>query len=104
MDKIVNVVYNQRDMTCGGCGNKDAYRITSQGGSEHCNVCGGASISSFKFSDVYFKGPVFEPHLADPDKSPKGNFVTSREHKAALMRDLGVRETGDRVHGARVRA
>ncbi len=57
---------------------------------------------SFRFSDVYFKGPGFEPHLADPDKSPKGNFVKSREHKAQMMRTLGVRETGDKVHGARV--
>lgn len=104
MDKNVNVVYNQRDMKCGGCGNEDAYRFSLVKGIEKCNACDPSGISSFKFSDVYFKGPGFEPHLADPDKSPKGNFVTSREHKAALMRDLGVRETGDRVHGARVRA
>lgn len=59
-------------------------------------------MSSFRFSDVYFAGEGFEPHLADPEKSPKGNFVRSREHKAQLMREIGVRETGDRVHGARI--
>ncbi len=58
-------------------------------------------MSTFRFSDVYFKGPGFESHLADADKSPKGNFVRSREHKAVLMRELGVREVGDKVHGAR---
>lgn len=104
MDKNENVVYNQRDMKCDGCGNAEATRISYSAKGEACDKCGRTSISSFKFSDVYFKSPGFEPHLADPDKSPKGNFVRSREHKAALMRELGVRETGDRVHGARARA
>jgi len=58
-------------------------------------------MGTFRFSDVYFKAPGFESHLADPEKSPKGNFVRSREHKAMLMRTLGVREVGDKFHGAR---
>ncbi len=87
-------------MTCSGCGNDEAHRISYSAKGESCDKCGASS--TFRFSDVFFKGAGFEPHLADPDKSPKGNFVRSREHKAQLMRELGVRETGDRVHGARV--
>jgi hypothetical protein len=87
-------------MICTGCGNKRASRGSwSLGGAMTCDACG--SASSFKFSDVYFRKPGFEPHLADPEKSPKGTFVRSREHKAMLMKTLGVREVGDKVHGAR---
>lgn len=91
-------------MECSGCGNSDAYRISYTPKGESCDKCGGVRLAAFRFSDVYFSGAGFEPHLAHPDTSPKGNFVRSREHKAQLMRDLGVRETGDRVHGARARA
>ena len=79
-----------------------AHRISYSAKGESCDKCGGVGMSPFKFSDVYFKAPGFEPHLADPEKSPKGNFVRSREHKAQLMREIGVKETGDKVHGARV--
>lgn len=88
-------------MTCSGCGAKDAYRVSYSSAGEACDKCSPGSMSTFRFSDVYFKGPGFEPHLADPDHSPKGNFVHSREHKAALMKGLGVREVGDKRHGAR---
>lgn len=88
-------------MQCSGCGNKAAYRVSYSSGGESCDVCAPGQMNTFRFSDVYFKGPGFETHLADPEKSPKGNFVTSREHKAMLMRELGVRETGDKVRGAR---
>lgn len=88
-------------MECSGCGNKEAHHLSfTLDGSSKCNACG-AAAGSFRFSDVYFKGPGFEPHLADPDKSPKGNFVRSREHKAVLMKSLGVSEVGDKRHGAR---
>lgn len=87
-------------MNCGGCGNKEAYRISATPAGESCDKCA-PSLGTFHFADVYFKGPGFEPHLADPEKSPKGNFVTSRSHKAQLMRDLGVKEVGDKLHGAR---
>jgi predicted nucleic acid-binding Zn ribbon protein len=88
-------------MECSGCGNKSAYRVSFSSSGESCDKCGAATLSTFRFSDVYYKGPGFEAHLAHPEKSPKGNFVTSREHKAVLMRELGVRETGDKIHGAR---
>lgn len=89
-------------MVCSGCGHKSAYRVSYSSAGESCNACAPATISTFKFSDVYFKGPGFEAHMADPEKSPKGNFVRSREHKAALMREIGIREVGDKVHGSRV--
>ncbi len=88
-------------MVCNGCGNKAAYRVSFSSAGESCDRCGAASMNSFRFSDVFFQKPGFEPHLADPEKSPKGTFVRSREHKAMLMRTLGVREVGDKVHGAR---
>ena len=68
---------------------------------EACDACSKSTMSAFRFSDVFFQKPGLEPHLAHPDHSPKGNFVRSREHKAVLMRELGVREVGDKVHGAR---
>ena len=87
-------------MVCEGCGNKDAHEWKFSSSGQSCNACRPAA-STFRFSDVFFQKPGFEPHLAHPDHSPKGNFVRSREHKAALMRELGVRETGDKVRGAR---
>lgn len=57
-------------------------------------------MSTFKNPDAYFKSPGFEPHLAD-SKNPNGQMIHSRAHKAEVMRQLGVHERGDRVHGAR---
>ena len=70
-------------------------------GGETCNACAPSSMSSFRFSDVFFKKPGFEEHIAHPEKAPQGVYVRSREHKARLMRDLGLREVGDKVRGAR---
>lgn len=89
-------------MKCSGCGNESAYRLSYSAAGESCDSCG-APASSFKFSDVFFRGPYHDQHIADPDRSPKGTFVRSREHKAALMAGLGIREVGDKVHGARDR-
>lgn len=86
-------------MTCSGCGNKDAHRISYSAKGESCNSCGASN--NFKFSDVYFKGPGIEPNLADPNKTQMGTMIYSREHKARVMKELGVKESGDRVHGAR---
>lgn len=90
-------------MQCSGCGNKEAYRLSYSpskdgGKSESCDKCGASS--GFKFSDVFFKGEYFDPHIAHPEKSPKGNLIRSREHKAALMREIGITECGDKRHGS----
>jgi hypothetical protein len=89
-------------VNCDSCSNKEAVRLSYRGGVETCDRCG--DVPAFKFSDVYFpqkSGAHFVTNLADPNKSQLGNMVYSREHKAQLMRDLGVKESGDRVHGAR---
>lgn len=89
-------------MNCDSCKSEEAIRVSYSGGKESCDRCG--SMPSFRFSDVFFSGksgPHFEPNLAEPNKSPLGSIVYSREHKARLMRELGVKESGDRVHGAR---
>ena len=72
----------------------------SLSGAASCNACGQSS-NSFRFSDVYFKEAYFDPHIAHPENSPRGNQIRSREHKAFLMRELGLKEKGDKVHGAR---
>lgn len=87
-------------MVCGGCKNPEAYRVSYSTAGETCNACA-PSMSSFRFSDVFFQKPGFEEHIAHPEKAPQGVFVRSREHKARVMRDLGIREVGDRVRGAR---
>ena len=56
------------------------------------------SDKSFYPPDVYFKKEYFEPHFA-VDGSPYGQQIRSRRHKAEIMKNLGIRETGDRVHG-----
>ena len=88
-------------MECSGCGNKSAYRLSYSASKTSCNRCG--SSSGFKFSDVYFKGPYFDGHIADPNKSPDGTFFHSREHKAAIMKSIGISEVGDKRHGSRDR-
>jgi len=52
---------------------------------------------------VFFQKPYLDPHLIDP-KDPKqhnGVWIESKRHKAEIMKKLGWREAGDRVHGGR---
>jgi hypothetical protein len=67
-----------------------------------CNRCFDASIP--EHPDVYFRQPYWDDNLHDQDDPSydpeKGIFVTSKAHKAYLFKKLGVREGGDRVHGA----
>ena len=51
-------------------------------------------------SDVYFRGPHFEPNLGD-EKNVNGRFINSRNEKARILKEQGLREAGDRVHGSR---
>ena len=52
---------------------------------------------------LYFRQPYLDPNLAHPDRpwEKDGVLVTSKRHKAALMREQGLVEAGDRKHGAR---
>jgi len=88
---------------CDSCGNNEAVRLHASAGNPiTCEKCG--PLGHFRFSDVYFnqkKGEQFISNLAHDSKAPLGQVVRSREHKAAIMRELGVIESGDRRHGAR---
>ena len=85
-------------MICSSCHNKNAYRLSYSRDGEKCDKC--CPQSAFKFSDVFFKGEYFDPMLADPKKSLHGTLIKSREHKAEVMRQLGVTECGDKRHGS----
>ena len=89
-------------MKSDNCGNGEAVRMSFRKDACVCDKCG--VNSAFKFSDVYFnqaKGEYFDPHIAHPDKYPHGAMIKSREHKALLMKELGIRESGDKFHGSR---
>jgi len=96
-------------MKCNGCGNKHAVFIKTRFDNaygddknkqiyEVCDKCG--QVVSKGSPDVYFREPVFECNLGD-EAHPYGQWVTSKAHKAAIMRAQGMREKGDRIHGAR---
>ena len=38
--------------------------------------------------------PYFDENLADPKKSPHGQYVTSRQHRKKLMKEQGLMEAG----------
>ena len=87
-------------MLCDNCKNKFASRLSyRENGKCSCEKCG--RVPAFKFSDVYFKEPYFDQHISDPDKSPLGNFIATREQKAQLMKKFGLGERGDKYHGSR---
>ena len=94
-------------MKCNGCGNEHAskihiYYITTELKErlkmEKCDSCG--VVSSPYLPDVYFEHPYFDEHIADL-KNPQGMWIESKSDKARKMKNLGLRESGDRVHGAR---
>lgn len=93
---------------CLGCGNERPWmkrfvkeKLTGKKYME-CNRCFDASVS--ECPDIYFRGPYWDDNLHDQDDPSydpeRGTYVTSRAHKAYLFKKLGVREAGDRVHGA----
>lgn len=88
-------------MLCNNCGNDCAYRLRIHGGSESCDRCG--ALSTLSVPDVYFPGPYLDPNLAHPSRPHEkdGVWVTSRSHKAQLMREQNIHEVGDKHHGSR---
>ena len=91
-------------MECSGCGNKSAHRISYSKGKECCDACGASN--SFTFADVFFdqkKGAYFDTNITDPVKAPHGTMITSRSHKAEVMKQNGLKEVGDKRHGSRDR-
>lgn len=88
-------------MICHGCGNQKAYGLQvsydKYGGKlETCNGCGGFFGTS---PDVYFKQPYVDEHIASPEH-PNPKFISSRREKKFWLDKCGLRESGDRVHGA----
>lgn len=79
------------------CGNQKAYAMKMGGsGVWECNECGGASQAHY--ADVFWNGKPVE-NLCDPVSGKPLEFI-SRGHKAKYMKERGITEAGDRVHGA----
>lgn len=85
-------------MECDSCGNKEARVLKYRSSGLNCDKCGSGKVD---VPDVYFKKPYFDEHIAHPDKFPHGMEITSRRHKSEMMKRLGLRESGDKFHGAR---
>lgn len=100
-------------MKCNGCGRPDAVRVKIYGdGVEICDAkdCGNLSIGEACVPDVWFPGPYIDPNLAHPKRpweiqkvvgGGDGVLVTSKRHKARLLREQGLHEAGDRRRGMR---
>lgn len=91
-------------MDCRGCGSKDSFTVRTRYDGEmaidDCDHCGSFSVAGVP--DVYFKQAYFDQNLGEDSPGKYyGQRVESKEHKKSLMRKLGVRESGDRVRGAR---
>lgn len=91
-------------MTCGGCGNTEAYQIHSvyDAGEvfDCCNVCGNLSSIDAGVPDVFLHraGQKFN-NLCD--KMGRPYEIQSKRHKKEVMDRLGVQEAGGTVNGAR---
>lgn len=69
---------------------------------EKCDKCG--DIGKFSFSDVFFnakQGAYTDHNIVNPVTHPFGMEITSRSHKASVMRANGLKEVGDKRHGSR---
>lgn len=91
-------------MHCQGCNSNTATYTKTVVLNDHlvesCNQCG-SSARMTGTPDVFFKAPYWDDNLGD-EKHPDGQFITSRAHKAAVMKEQGATEAGDRKRGARV--
>ena len=89
------------NMTCPNC-QQEVNRIMGlakkTGMVYTCARCG--QLPMLTIPDIYFRQPGIEEHLADA-KNPEGTFITSKTHKAEVMKQLGLVESGDRFHGSR---
>ena len=89
-------------MICAGCGERAYWAKTYYSRSEKheiCNRCSG-DLMNTTIPDVYWPG---HSHTNEnlTDIMGKPYLLTSKRHKAAIMQELGVIETGDRVRGGR---
>lgn len=95
-------------MECSGCGNKDAHKVrmvfVSGEKYESCNACDVSSSSSPLNPDIsylYGSGTYTEENICDPQTLRPIPFSSKREKWEAMKR-AGVREMGDKKHGARI--
>ena len=88
-------------MTCGNCGNKNAYAVRINGGGQSCDECG--TFRNRGVPDVYFRQPYLDPNLPHPNRPHEkdGVWVRSKQHKRELLNEQKLVERGDRRHGAR---
>lgn len=96
--------------TCLGCGNKEAWAVHNKKEKltgvvyQECNKCFDNTIPSNP--DVYFKEPYWDYNLHDmddPSYDPRrGTYITSKQHKAYVLKKLNLREAGDREGGRRI--
>ena len=88
-------------MICGTCGEECYHSHVAYSDSgermETCNNCGNVTITYIP--DVYWPGHVHtNPNITDRMGHPIE--LTSRRHKAQVMRQQGISEAGDRFHGS----
>ena len=91
---------------CVGC-NSDRtsfYRLTADGMLAYCSVCSGRTpANAIDVAYPYGSGTHTEENIAYPNGHPQAGQpipFSSRRGKLEAMRMAGVRESGDRIHGA----
>lgn len=90
-------------LKCRGCGNDAAYRVQvrmiESEPVDICNRCG--DVGSAHVPDVYWPGHAYKSdNITDANGVPI--LLTSRRHKADVMRQQNLSEAGDRYHGSRM--
>ena len=87
-------------MICQNCGKEVFHWKRSESNKNgYCRYCGDLQVRSLP--DAYVSpGGYFDENLAD-DKHPQGQWITDKNQKKEIMRNLDVIECGDRIHGAR---
>jgi predicted nucleic acid-binding Zn ribbon protein len=87
-------------MKCNNCGNDHAtvWKLGFEDNKpwEQCDGCGAQSRG---VPDIYFKGSYMDENLSS-ESHPGPKFITSRQEKKMWLEKCGLREAGDRVHGA----
>lgn len=88
-------------MKCAGCQNDRAYRVVTiyRDGQllDSCDRC--AALEPSTIHDVYWPGHAhYNSQLVD--KFGKPILITSKAHKAQILKEKGLIEAGDRVRGA----
>jgi hypothetical protein len=82
---------------CNNCKNPAPYAKVIRETVEWCDRCGIGALTSIP--DVYFKEPYVDEHLGN-EAHPGPKRINTRAEKAYWLKTCGLREAGDRVHGA----